>query len=168
MTKKFWMVAITLLALIVGGVAVLSYAQDSATTTSQKVWRGHHARMAYLARELNLTDAQKAQIKDIFKANKATGLPLMQQMAANKKAMLEATANGNYDQAKIQALATQQGQLMTQMIVRKQAIQHQIYTQVLTPDQQAKAEQLRAQRISRIDNRMQKLSQFSAGNSPQE
>ncbi len=92
----------------------------------------------------------------------------MQQMATNKKAMLEATANGNYDQAKIQLLATQQAQLMSQLIVQKQAIQHQIYTQVLTADQRAKAEQLRAQKISRIDSRLQKFAQAGESNSPQQ
>lgn len=167
MRSKYWTVAIATLVLILGGVAVLSYAQDSATSTTQKAWHGHHGHMAYMARELNLTDAQKAQIKQIFQANKATGLPLMQQMAANKEAMLQATANGNYDQAKIQQLANQQAQLMSQLIVQKQAIRHQIYTQVLTPDQRTKAEELRAQAISRIDSRMQKLSQAGENSSPQ-
>ena len=165
MRSKFWMVAVAMLALLVGGVALLSYAQESATSTTQKAWHGRHGRMAYMARELNLTDAQKAQIKQIFQANKATGLPLMQQMAANKKAMLEATANGNYDQAKIQQIANQQAQLMSQLMVQKQAIRHQIYTQVLTPDQRTKAEELRAQQISRIDSRMQKLSQAGENSS---
>jgi len=170
MRSKFWMVAVAMLALLVGGVALLSYAQDSATTTTttQKAWHGRHGRMAYMARELNLTDAQKAQIKQIFQANKANGLPLMQQMAANKKAMLEATANGNYDQAKIQQIANQQAQLMSQLIVQKQAIRHQIYTQVLTPDQRTKAEELRANQISRIDSRMQKLSQAGENSSTQQ
>jgi hypothetical protein len=62
----------------------------------------------------------------------------------------------------VQALATQQAQLMAQMLVQKQAIQHQIYTQVLTADQRSQAEELRAKQIARIDNRMQKFSQFGA------
>jgi len=169
MRSKFWMVAVAMLALILGGVAMLSYAQESATSTTQKAWHGRHGRhMAYMARELNLTDAQKVQIKQIFQANKATGLPLMQQMAANKKAMLEATANGSFDQAKIQQLANQRAQLSSQLIVQKQAVRHQIYTQVLTPDQRAKAEELRAKQISRIDNRMQKLSQAGENGSLQQ
>ena len=168
MKTKFWIVTAALLALVLGGFALLSYAQDSSAATPQKSWGGHHAHKAYLMRELNLTDAQKTQVKEMFEANKATGLPLMQQMAANKKAMLEATANGNYDQAKIQALATQQAQLMAQAMVQKQAIQHQIYTQVLTADQRTKADELRAKQISRIDSRMQKLSQSTASNSSQQ
>ncbi len=167
MKTRFWMVAAALLALVLAGTAMMSYAQEGATS-SQKVWRGRHARMGYVMRELNLTDAQKTQIKDIFQANKQTGLPLLQQMAANKKAMLEATANGNYDQAKIQALALQRAQIMSQLIVQKQAIRHQIYTQVLTADQQAKAEQLRAQKIARINKRLEKWSQAgTAGSTPQ-
>ena len=168
MKNKFWMVAVTMLALMLGGVAMLSYAQESATSTPGKSWHGRHGRMGYMARELNLTDAQKTQIKQIFQANKATGLPLMQQMAANKKAMLEATANGSYDHAKVQQLANQQAQLMSQLIVQKQAVRHQIYTQVLTQDQRAKAEELRTRQIARIDSRMQKLSQAGEDNSPQQ
>jgi len=168
MKTKLWMVAAALLGLVLSGFAMLSYAQDNTASAPQKVWSGHHAHRAYLMRELNLTDAQKAQIKEIFQANKQSGLPLMQQMAANRKAMLEATSNGNYDQAKIQALATQQAQLRAEMIVQKQAIQHQIYTQVLTADQRAKADELRAKQISRIESRLQKLSQPDASNVPQQ
>jgi len=168
MKTKLWMVAAALLALVLSGFAMLSYAQDNTASAPQKVWSGHHAHRAYLMRELNLTDAQKAQIKEIFQANKQSGLPLFQQMAANRKAMLEATSNGNYDQAKIQALATQQAQLRAEMIVQKQAIQHQIYTQVLTADQRAKADELRAKQISRIESRLQKLSQPDASNVPQQ
>jgi protein CpxP len=167
MKTKVW-IAAALLALVVGSVALLSYAQENAAAAPAEGWHGMHGHMGYLMRELNLSDAQKAQVKDILKANKQTGLPLMQQLAANKKAMLEATSNGNYDQTKIQALAMQQGQLVSQLIVQKQAIQHQIYTQVLTPEQRTKADQLRANAIARIDGRMQKLSQFGAAESPQQ
>jgi Spy/CpxP family protein refolding chaperone len=168
MKSKVWIVAAALTALVLGSFAMLSYAQENATAGPQKTWRGHREHMGHMMSELNLTDVQKAQIKDIFEANKQSGLPLFQQLAANKKAMLEATANGNYDQANIQALATQRAQLMLQMIVQKQAIQHQIYTQVLTPDQRSKADQLRAQQISRLTSRMEKMSQAGAASSSQQ
>jgi len=155
-----------LLALALCGAVMLSYAQETTATPSEG-WHGRYGRMGYLSRELNLTDAQKEQIKSMVKANRQANLPLMQQVAANKKAMLAATANGNFDQAKFQALANQQGQLMAQLMVQKAAIQHQIYTQVLTPEQRSKADELRAQKIARIDSRMQKMSEASAGSSPQ-
>ena len=85
--------------------------------------------------ELNLTDAQKQQIKTMMQAQRATTRPLMQQLAENRKAMLTATANGAFDQAKVQAIANQQSQAMAQLMVQKASMQHQIYTQVLTAEQ---------------------------------
>ena len=44
------------------------------------------------------------------------------------------------------------------MIVQREAVQHQIYTQVLTSEQQAKAEQMRTQEINRITEHLQKMA----------
>ena len=72
--------------------------------------------------------------------------------------LLAATANGQYDAAKIQALAAQAGQLHAAMIANHEALQHQIYTQVLTADQQTKAEQLRTEQLNRINQHIQKIA----------
>ncbi len=118
--------------------------------------------MAYLAKALNLTDAQKEQVKSILQANRASSRPLKQQLAQNRIAMLTATSNGAFDQAKVTAIANQQAQLMAQMMVQKQSIQHQIYTQVLTPEQRATADQMRQKQLARINERLQKWSQSGA------
>ena len=114
--------------------------------------------MGMMLHELNLTDAQKEQVKTIMKANHASMKPLILQMEQNRAAILAATANGAYDAAKIQTLANQQAQLQAAMTVNHEAIQHQIYTQVLTADQQAKAEQLRTDQINHITERVQKMA----------
>jgi Spy/CpxP family protein refolding chaperone len=114
--------------------------------------------MGFLARELNLTDAQKAQVKTIMQANNASMKTVLQQMAQNRAAMLAATAKGAYDPVKIRSLATQRAQLEATMIVNRESIQHQIYTQVLTAEQHAKADQLRTQEINRINERRQKMA----------
>lgn len=165
MKTKVSMISAALLALVMCGGTLLSYAQDAqpATGTTTQTWHGHrHGHNGYWAQELNLTDAQKEQIRSIRQANRQNLLPLREQMAANRKAMLAATSNGAYDQAKVQALAGQQAQLMAQMMVQREAIQHQIYTQVLTPEQRVKADQLRAQQMSRIDKHMQRMSELGA------
>jgi Spy/CpxP family protein refolding chaperone len=56
---------------------------------------------------------------------------------------------------------------MAQLMVQKASIQHQIYTQVLTPDQRTKADQMREKQMARIDQRLQKFSQ-SATEAPQQ
>jgi len=162
MKTKFRSVAIALLALVMCGAATLSYAQESNQNQGATAWSGHrHGHMGYLAKQLNLTDAQKAQIKTMVKAQRATLRPLLQQMGQNRLAMLNATASGAFDQAKVTALANQQAQIMAQLNVEKAQLHSQIYNQVLTADQKAKADQLRQEQINRINQRLQKLSQPS-------
>ncbi len=141
MKTKFWSVAVVLLALVLCGTAVISSAQQSDASGAQ-AWSGHrHGHMGYMAKQLNLTDAQKAQIKTIMQSQRTTMRPLMLQMTQNRQAMLTATSSGAFDQAKVQAIATQQAQVMSQMTVLKAQLRSQIYNTVLTADQKAKADQ---------------------------
>jgi len=161
MKTKFWSVAIALLALVLCGTAMLSYAQQSDNNDGgTSAWNGHrHAHMGYLAKELNLTDAQKQQIKTIMQSQRTAMRPVMQQLAQNRIAVLNATASGAFDQAKVQSLASQRAQLMSQLMVQRASVHSQIYNQVLTADQKAKADQLRQSQIARINQRLQKWSE---------
>jgi len=158
--KTKLLVIASVLALMVCGTAMLAFAQGP----GPEGMAGHHGMggpghgMGFMARELNLTDPQKEQVKTIMKANHANMKPVMQQLEQNRQALLAATANGAYDPAKIQLLANQKAQLAAAMTVQHEALQHQIYTQVLTPEQQAKAEQLRTQEINRITEHLQKMA----------
>ena len=164
MKTKFWSVAVALLALVLCGTAMLSYAQQN-DEGGAAAWAGHrHGHMGYLAKELNLTDGQKAQIKTIMQSQRAATRPLMLQLAENRAAMITATANGAFDQAKVQQLANQRSQIMAQLMVQKASIHSQIYNQVLTADQKAKADEMRQNQLTRINERVQRLSQ--AGNEP--
>ena len=164
MKTKLWSVAIAVLALVLCGTAMLSYAQQNDENGGAAAWAGHrHEHMGKLAKELNLTDAQKQQIKSMMQAQRTTMRPLFQQMAQNRLAMLNATAGGNFDQAKVQTIANQQAQIMAQLAVQKASLRSQIYNQVLTADQKAKADQLRQNQIARINQRLEKLSQSSGG-----
>ena len=151
------MVVASVMTLLLCGAVLFANAQGP-EGMGHHGWGGPGHGMAFLGRELNLTDAQKAQVKTMMQANHANMKTVMQQMAQNRAALLAATANGAYDPAKIQALASQQAQLQAAMIVQHEALKHQIYTQVLTSDQQAKAEQLRTQEISRINDHLQKMA----------
>jgi protein CpxP len=167
MRTKIWSIAVALLALVLCGTAMFSYAQQNEGAGGEG-WSGHgHHHMAWMAKQLNLTDAQKQQIKTIMQTQRAANGPLMQQLAENRKAMLAATANGAFDQAKVQAIATQQSQAMAQLMVQKATIQHQIYTQVLTPEQRTQADQMHEKQMARIDQRLQKLSQPATEAAPQ-
>ena len=167
-------VVVSVMALLVCGASMVANAQGPAEGPHggpHAGWggpgMGGHG-MGMALHELNLTDAQKAQVKAIMKANHATMKAVMQQMEQNRAALLAATANGAYDAAKIQALANQQAQLQAAMIVNHEAIQHQIYTQVLSSEQQAKAEQLRTQAIAHINEHLQKMATGAEAPAPPE
>ncbi|MGC2109510.1 MAG: Spy/CpxP family protein refolding chaperone [Candidatus Korobacteraceae bacterium] len=167
MKTKYWSVAVALLALVLCGTAMMSYAQQS-DESGASAWAGHrHGHMGYLAKELNLTDAQKQQIKTIMQAQRTTTRPLMLQLAQNRAAMITATANGAFDQAKVLALANQRSQIMAQLTVQKASVHSQVYNQVLTADQKTKADQMRQNQLARINERVQRLSQTGAEPSAQ-
>jgi periplasmic protein CpxP/Spy len=161
MKSSSWKFAMALLAVVLCGALMISYAQQTDNTSPKPAWAGHgHGdRMGYMAKTLNLTDAQKAQIKSIMQANRASTRPLMLQMAQNRLAMLTATSGGAFDQAKVTTLANQQAQLMAQMTVQKESIKSQIYNQVLTPEQRTTADQIHQKQMTRINERLQKFSQ---------
>jgi periplasmic protein CpxP/Spy len=111
--------------------------------------RGEHARVF---RGLDLTEEQKTQIKQIRETSKQTIQPIREQMKANRQKLAELSANGNFDQAQIQAIAQQQGSLSAQMIVERERVKAQIF-QILTPEQKAKAAELKAQRQQKMQER---------------
>ena len=113
---------------------------------------GHRAGFAKFAEKLNLTDAQKEQIKQITETSKAKVQPLMENMKTIRQQLKEATADGQFNEAQVQALATQQANISAQLIVERERTKTQIF-QVLTPEQQAQAKQMKEQRKERFKNK---------------
>ena len=168
MRTNSWGATLALGFTLLCGAVAMAYGQSTDQNQGATAWRGHrHAAMERMARELNLTDAQKAQIKSMRQAQKTTVRPLMQQMAQNRLAMLNATAGGAFDQAKVQALANQKAQIEAQLAVQKASFRSQIYNQVLTADQKAKADELRQKQIARINEHLQKWSQAEGATATQ-
>ena len=153
------MCSVALLALVLCGAVMASYAQ----TGGAAGWSGHrHGYVGHMARALNLTDAQKQQIKTIVQAQRPTMSPIRPQLAQNRASMLTAAASGTFNQAKVQSLANQRALLIAQLVVPRAYILSQIYNQVLTPEQKAKADQMRQNQIARITQHLQTMGQSDA------
>jgi protein CpxP len=88
-------------------------------------------------RGLNLTDAQKAQVKQIFTAEKPTLKPLMQQEMQNHQLMTALVRSGSFEETKAQTIAAQEAQIHTQIAVERAKIDAQVY-QLLTAEQKTK------------------------------
>jgi len=154
MKVKFYGVAV--LALMLGGTGMLSYAQGPGGPG------GHEGFMGHMATVLNLTSAQKQQIHTLAQAQRATMKPLMQQLEQLRIQMLNATASGAFNQTTVQSIATQEATIHAQLEVQRESLQSQIYNQVLTTQQKAQADQLRQNEISQINERLQGASSSAA------
>jgi Spy/CpxP family protein refolding chaperone len=108
--------------------------------------------MHFWAKQLDLTDAQKAQMRDIMEKERPTMKPLMQQ-ARQTRQQLRHYEQGTYDEAKVRALAAQQAQTMAELTVQKTRIHSEMY-QLLTPDQQAKLKEFEAKHQARMHRHM--------------
>ncbi len=111
--------------------------------------------MGFPMHELNLTDDQHAQIKQIFQNEKGTIHPLMQQQFQAHQQMMQLITSGSFDQAKATAIASQEAQTHIQMQVEHAKIASQIY-QLLSSDQKAKVSDMMAKRQQKMQQHMQK------------
>ena len=107
----------------------------------------------FFASYLNLTDEQKTQMKTIMQKEHGTMKPLMQQIQATRQ-QIHQLEEGNFDEAKVRALASQQSQTQVEITVAQARIHSEMF-QVLTADQQAKMKEFEANRQAHRQQRMQ-------------
>ncbi len=135
------------------GLATPAFAEktgpnDGASQEHCGKWKGHHRHFGRhhghfaLWRKLNLTDAQRSQIKTIVSEERPKMKPLFQQLQAGREQLNALIKSGSFDEAKVQSIAKGQAATLADMIVEKQRMKSRIYA-VLTPEQRARAEKLR-------------------------
>jgi Spy/CpxP family protein refolding chaperone len=142
------------LAVMLGAAIAKSQTTDAPAPPPM---RGHEFgmgghRMGFFAKYLNLSDAQREQMKAVMQKERPTLKPLMQQIHQTRL-QLKQYEEGTYDEAKVQALATQQTQTMVQLTVQKTRIHNELF-QLLTADQQAKMKEFEANREARMRQHM--------------
>jgi Spy/CpxP family protein refolding chaperone len=143
------------LAVMLGAAIAKSQTTDAPAPPPM---RGHEFgmgghRMGFFAKYLNLSDAQREQMKAVMQKERPTLKPLMQQIHQTRL-QLKQYEEGTYDEAKVQALATQQTQTMVQLTVQKTRIHNELF-QLLTADQQAKMKEFEASREAHMQKHMQ-------------
>lgn len=106
---------------------------------------------AHLARELDLNDSQKSQIRSIWAGEKPNVLSLVQTLASSHREMEAATRNGSFDEAKVREITDREGQTVARLLEEKERLESKVYNDVLTPDQRTKVDRMQA----RFDERLQ-------------
>ncbi|MCU1298780.1 MAG: periplasmic repressor CpxP [Acidobacteriaceae bacterium] len=116
---------------------------------------GHE--FGFFADYLDLTDAQRTQMKQTLAAEKPTLKPLIQQEVQYHQQMLQLIQSSSFDETKAQAIATQESQTHIQLEVQKARIHSELYQQ-LTADQKTKLAQFLAKHEQRMQQHLQQNS----------
>ena len=151
---------IAALAVLLG--SALAKSQTAEDTPPPPSMHGHEMGMGmgmgmedhlqFLSAKLNLTDDQKTQMKAVLQKEHPTMKPLHQQMGQIDQ-QLRQYVEGNFDEAKVQALALQKAQIQAQMTVQETRIHNELY-QLLTTEQKAQLKQMEADHQARMQQRM--------------
>jgi len=136
--------------LVVAALLVIGWAGVFAQGPGPRHGFGGGQFLGGMAKHLNLTDEQKAEIRKILEAERELMKPVHEQLRENRQALNEVTKDGQFNEAQVTKLAEQQGDLVAQTIVSRERVQAQIW-QLLTPEQREKASQVR----ERTKDRMQ-------------
>ncbi len=150
--KKFIIGFIVFALVAIGTIFAFAQKGEGGGKRGGRGFGGHRGGFGRMAEKLNLTDAQKEQVKQITEASRAKIKPLMENMRANHQKMETLTANGQFDEAQVQAVASEQGTISAQLIVEKERTKAQIF-QILTDEQKAQTNQMKEQMKERFKNK---------------
>lgn len=124
--------------------------------------RGHGGNpLGPLARELNLTEAQRAQVKQIMDSFQESTKSLHQQLRASGGSPFEGLKEGAFNEAAVRAAAQARASIHVELEVARARMMSQVYA-LLTAEQKAKLATLRQQ----FEERRQQQQQQQGGASP--
>jgi Spy/CpxP family protein refolding chaperone len=138
------------LLLVVVGIAVTRAENSRRYGWGGRGW-GHHGPLGYVAHELNLSDAQRSQIKSMWQAERPAIASLVKELASEDKDMDSVTAQENLDESKVQAIAAREGETIAKLLIEKERFRSKVYATVLNPEQRTKADELQKTWHSRLD-----------------
>lgn len=149
MKRKIMVFAVVVMLLVTAFVVV------RAKNRGGHRWCGHRWHHpgpgTYLAHELKLRDAQRAQIRILWEAQRPIFSAHVHEFLAESKEMNAMTVQREPDQNEVKAIADREATTIAALLVEKERLQSNIYSTVLNPQQRAKADELQKKWESRLD-----------------
>ncbi len=140
---------ILILAMLVISV-LLAFGQDGPDGKKGR-WEGgggHDRGIGMPLRGLDLSDDQRAKVKELAEASRTSVRPVIEGLKANREKLEALTANGAFDEAQVTAVANEQGALTAKLIVEKERIRSQVFA-LLNDEQKAKLSEMKARHDER-------------------
>jgi periplasmic protein CpxP/Spy len=140
------------LAVTAAGISIATAADTGATTTPPADGNGggwhhhhhHHGRGHWMLAKLNLSDAQKAQVKSIMTAAGPQMRSIHQQMHANSMKLSQMAPNDAGYPATVAEVSQANASLHAQMITQREQVRASVF-KILTPAQQQQLAAMKAE-----------------------
>lgn len=169
------MAAATAFAALVGGIGLYAQTPPAAEPGGQQARRfggPHRGGPGHLPglrgpggpmgvmplRQLDLTEAQREQVRGIMETHRQELQATGERVRAAAKAQHDAVTAVPFDESAVRAKAAELAAAQTDAAVLHGRLHAQVYG-VLTPEQQAKAAELKAQREQRLQERMKRMQE---------
>jgi periplasmic protein CpxP/Spy len=133
--------------------ALAAGALIAGTAVADGGWGGHHHHgggFGFVLKQLNLSDSQKASVKQIMQAGHAQNKTQFQALMTAHQALESATPGTPAYQTDTTALAQAAAAAASARVTERASEWSQIYTTVLNTQQQATVAQLQAQRAAHV------------------
>jgi Spy/CpxP family protein refolding chaperone len=155
--NRIWIVlgAVLLLA-----ASALTLARVAHANRLGRHWGGP---LRVVARELDLTDTQKQQIKAIWQTERPAVAGLVRELANEQKDMNLADAARKFDESSLAPIANRQAVTLTKLMIEKEKVISTIYMTVLTPEQRTRADRWRAKWPSRLEEIADRIASDERG-----
>ena len=153
--NRFQAVAVAIIMAVAVAVPVVLAQSTGGDDGGRRGHKGHFGGRGGEGRifsQLDLTDAQKEQIKAIHEKNRESLRPLMEQIRAKRQEIRQASEGGTVNEALVSQKLSEIAPLEAKMMAERARI-HQETLSVLTPEQRTKLEQMREQFKSRRSER---------------
>jgi protein CpxP len=160
---KFKIPAIISLSAIVlfGSIALAQVVKtEKGGAKDRGAWRGRgmhgrHGEMdGMFLQKLNLTDDQKAKLKQMRESFATDNKPLLEQLRAKRQELRQVNEGGTFDEALATQKLTEMAGLEAKLMGARFSLHQQILS-VLTPEQKSQFDQMKAQFKARHDERRQ-------------
>lgn len=147
MIKKIGVVTVVVMLLVIAGIASARAAEQRFSGRVAGLFLRH------LMNDLDITDDQRVQIKQIMVEERPAIVALLNRLDEQNQQL---RANDTFDEEHVRALAREQSQTLTELIVERERVRTRVMS-VLTPAQREKAHQLRDEFRESIRARLNKL-----------
>jgi periplasmic protein CpxP/Spy len=156
------MIAVTAMAMAIPMSAYAGHHEEGGSKQHSEMHHYKHGGMGML-KQLDLSEAQQAQVKQIMDKQRAEMKAAMGDRRAHREEMKTIVEQDTFDAAKAERLIAQQQEQERATKLSMLRTQHEIY-KLLTPEQREKAKVIRAEWKEKMKDRYNKRKGDSASN----